>query len=125
MNPELINAFTDFLRLLHDTLGPSGMLGVPAILLALVGFVMWRRSRQTNALVQEKERTIQRLANDNRELRIIIAVQVWKWDDERVERYIARNLHPDGPASRRALEGDDQPHRGVHGSNKRRRRGKR
>ena len=64
----------------------------------------YRRDRETNALVAEKERTIQRLAADNRELRIALLKNLGKWSDEDIQRYILLNVPPDGPAARKLLE---------------------
>lgn len=109
MDAETINAITKLAEFLVTHLGVYGLLGVPIGLFLAWLFVGWLRSRTESALVAEKEKTIQRLANDNRELRVVVYKEVHKWSDEEVEKFIIRNEHPDGASTRRELEAQKQP----------------
>lgn len=106
MDADTVKAVTDLLRFLYDVLGVNGMVGVPVALVVALGVAWWYRSRQGDALVDEKERTIQRLADENRELRIVIFKEVHSWSDDQIEKWILRNERPDGAATRRVLEGE-------------------
>lgn len=102
---KVLEAALRILQWLDSTYGPAGVVGVPVLAVALFAVVLWLRARQVSALEAEKERTIQRLAADNRELRIVIYRDVHKWSAEEIDRWVLRNEFPDGPSARKALEG--------------------
>lgn len=61
------------------------------------------KEKETNAALDEKERTIQRLAQDNRELRIVnLKVQGWSVDE--IDRFVIRNEFKNPAEARGQLE---------------------
>jgi hypothetical protein len=111
--PQVVQALLSLLGWFEQTFGAN------LTLLLLVGGVLmtfgwrlyqhWREDREVNLALEEKEKSIQRLAADNRELRILLFKQVFGWSDVQVERYILLNQPTDGAAARRQLEGPDAP----------------
>ena len=77
----------------------------------LTGFLKNRRAdRAWNVALEEKERTIQRLAEEVREHRLLIYTRVLGYSQEQAERMILRNIPEDGPAARKALEEKHEEH---------------
>lgn len=96
------------LDLLVQAFGTSGTIILFAMF--ILGSFGWRyyndrrKDREIRQLVEEKERTIQRLAKQECELRIYWLKNMAGWTDEQVERFIMLADFPDGPSARRALE---------------------
>jgi len=114
MKPDDLDSVTKtlwpLLNLMLENYGPWGTLLIIGVVCGL--FVWWRirqgrgKEQGWKAALEEKERTIQRLANDNRDLRIQL-LKERNWTNHDIERLILLNVHPDGAATRRALE--DRP----------------
>lgn len=71
-----------------------------------VAWVVWgeyRRWSEESKVIAEKERTIQRLAADNRLLRIQ-HLKSQGWTDEDIDRYLIANDYSTGAEARRSLE---------------------
>lgn len=107
--PDFLWAINEFLELLIDNFGPGGTI---IIMLALVffslGFRVYkdrRRDKERDALIEEKDRTIQRLAASEREYRALFLKEKAGWTDEQVKSFIARNEFSDPVEARQALEG--------------------
>jgi hypothetical protein len=111
--PQIVEALIGLLRGLEATFGPDVtlLLVIGTVVLGICWRVyqQWLESKEVNLALEEKERTIQRLAAVNRELRILVYKEVHKWSDEQVQRFILLNEPPDGPSARRQLEGPDAP----------------
>ncbi|MBE7436810.1 MAG: hypothetical protein HS115_00025 [Spirochaetales bacterium] len=108
---DIINATTGLFNALVGAFGPWGAV---AILVGCTGFlVYWRirsdrqKDRDRSAALQEKERAIQRLANENREYRILMIKEKYHWTDDQINRYILKAEFNDGAESRKFL-GDDK-----------------
>ncbi len=51
----------------------------------------WRKDKEVHLTLDEKEKTINRLANDNRELRAMFLKQVLKWSNQDISDLIISN----------------------------------
>jgi hypothetical protein len=107
--PEFLQAFDHLLQTVYNSLGPLGawifLIGFP--ILAFVAFVYWvnKRDEGWKEALRGKEQDIQRLADDNRTLRVQALIH-GGMDPEQAERIVMKNVPPDGPSSRRQLEND-------------------
>jgi len=108
--PGVIEAFRKLLEVLIANYGTWGTLGIFAfIILASFGWKFYnnyRKDKEVNLALQEKDRTIQRLAEQERNFRILFFKEKAGWTDEQVERFVLRNEFPDVPSARKALEGE-------------------
>lgn len=64
----------------------------------------YKKNKEINQVLEEKERTIQRIAKQEREFRILFFKEKFKWTDEQVERFIMKADFYDGPEAIKALE---------------------
>lgn len=109
---DLINALSHLIGVLVGVFGLK-LTGLILFLL-LVGSVAYRRWREYKkdsgwrAVVEEKERTIQRLAEENRNHRIVILKEVAHWTDDEIDRFVMKNEFKDGVAARKVLEGEEE-----------------
>lgn len=107
--PESLQAFDHLLQTVYSSLGPLGawifLIGFP--ILAFTAFVYWvnKRDEGWKEALNGKEQDIQRLADDNRTLRVQAFIH-GGMDPEQAERIVMKNVPPDGPSSRRQLEND-------------------
>lgn len=108
--PGVIDAIKDLLEVLIAHYGAGGTLAIFAVVvLALFGWKVYnnyRKDKEVNLALQEKDRTIQRLAEAERNFRILFFKEKAGWTDEQVERFVLRNEFPDVPTARKALEGE-------------------
>jgi hypothetical protein len=86
---EIINALIKYF-------GPTGTLGIIALGYIIFSiaprlYADYRKDREINLALEEKEKSIQRLANDNRNWRAIFLKEKLKWSDEEIERLIITN----------------------------------
>jgi hypothetical protein len=106
---EFLQAFDHLLQTVYNSLGTLGawmfLVGFP--ILAFVAFVYWvnKRDEGWKEALSGKEQDIQRLADDNRTLRVQALIH-GGMDPEQAERIVMKNVPPDGPSSRRQLEND-------------------
>ncbi|GCE65927.1 hypothetical protein OMCYN_01873 [cyanobiont of Ornithocercus magnificus] len=103
---EVLQAFDHLLQTVSTTLGAAGvwvLIMFPT--LALGAFVYWLNQRDEGwkEALKGREKDIQRLADDNRALRVQALIH-GGMDPDRAERIIMKNVPPDGPSSRRQLE---------------------
>jgi hypothetical protein len=107
--PESLQAFDHLLQTVYSSFGPLGawifLIGFP--ILAFTAFVYWvnKRDEGWKEALKGKEQDIQRLADDNRTLRVQALIH-GGMDPEQAERIVMKNVPPDGPSSRRQLEND-------------------
>lgn len=108
--PAIIEAFRKLLEVLIANYGIWGTLGIFAfVILAFFGWKLYnnyRKDKEVNLALQEKDRTIQRLAEQERNFRILFFKEKAGWTDEQVDRFVLRNEFPDVPSARKALEGE-------------------
>jgi hypothetical protein len=112
--PDVLQTVNQLLELLISHFGPWGTIVIifGALLLA-VGLRLyndWRKDKEVKALIDEKDRTIQRLAESERTYRALFLKEKAGWTDEQVERFIVRNEFANPAEAREALEnqGDSQ-----------------
>jgi len=107
---EIIKAATRLVETLVANFGAKGTIAI-AVSLLLVAFLWrryndWQRDKTTNALLAEKDRTIQRLAEEARNFKILHFKHQLGWTDEQITLFIMKNEFVDGVTARKALEGE-------------------
>src|SRR5205085_2772011 len=107
---DVINAVNILVQVLIANYGRVGTLLIFAALIVLSGlwrYISWRRKdKQIDLALTEKDRTIQRLAESERNFRILFFKQQGMTAEE-IERFVMRNEFPDVPTARRQLEGEE------------------
>ena len=105
----LLQAFDHLLQTVYNTLGPVGawVFFIIFPVSALVAFLYWinQRDEGWKKALEGKEQDIQRLADDNRTLRVQALIHGGMAPDM-AERIVMKNIPPDCPSSRRQLEND-------------------
>src|SRR5262245_15355142 len=66
-------------------------LGVVLLLFAWRRYNDYQRDKRTDELIKEKDRTIQRLAEQERNLRVVLFKSVTGWSDEQLNLFIMKN----------------------------------
>lgn len=95
--------------LLIKAYGPWGSLGI--VMAWVAGSLLWRvyqdhkREQEVYAVVQEKERTIQRMAKIERDLRVAL-FKAWGYSVDEIERLVIKADFDDPVSSRIALESE-------------------
>jgi hypothetical protein len=106
--PDIIEALTKLVEVVIRTYGPGPTLAISFLAVAAIAgwriYQQRRKDKEVHLALQEKDRTIQRLAEQERSLRALLFKQLAGWDDETVERFILRNEFPDPESARKALE---------------------
>lgn len=106
--PDILRTVNQLLELLISHFGPWGTIVIIfGVLLLAVGLRLyndWRKDKEIEALIEEKDRTIQRLAESERTYRALFLKDKAGWTDEQVERFIVRNEFTDPAEAREALE---------------------
>jgi len=109
--PEFLRAIEGLLQILLSSFGPWGTIVLITLaVLASFGFRVYndrRRDKEIDALIEEKDRTIQRLADSERMYRALFLRQQTDWTDDQIERFIMQNEFADPVEAREALEESD------------------
>jgi len=104
-----LQAFDHLLQTVYNTLGTVGawIFFIIFPIIALAVFVYWvnQRDEAWKVALRGKEKDIQRLADDNRTLRVQALIHGGMTPDM-AERIVMKNVPPDGPSSRRQLENE-------------------
>jgi hypothetical protein len=107
---EIINALNNLVQALVNNFGAWGTIGIAVALVVITGvwkiYNIRRKDRETNLALKEKDRTIQRLAEQERNYRILFFKEKCGWTDEQVLLFVMRNEFEDVPSARRELEGE-------------------
>ncbi len=107
---EFINALVRLWNTLITSLGVAGTLGVALfIVIASAGIKRYndvRRDRDAKEALDEKEKSIQRLNEENRMWRALFLKDKCGMSAEEINRLVLKNEFPDAPAARKALEGE-------------------
>ena len=101
---QLVTAVVELLNLLFQRLGVAGTITVFVLLLA---YRLWgdhRRDKNYNRALDEKERSIQRLANQERQWRILFLKERSGLEEKEIEDLILRNDFQSPEEARQALE---------------------
>jgi hypothetical protein len=97
------------LELIMDRLGaaPTVALAVSVLVLLFLFRVyqVWRKDKEVHLAIEAHQQALQRCANENRELRIVLLRQIAGWTDDEIDRYIMKADFRDPKESRRAVEG--------------------
>ena len=105
---NLLDAIEKLLNMLVSTFGvwPT-LFFILMVPLGIVGwkyFQVWRADKETDKALDEKERTIQRLANENRMWRTLMLKEKYGLSDEQIRLLVVQNDPVDGKTSRENLE---------------------
>jgi hypothetical protein len=107
---DFIKALTQLWNSLIGTLGVKGTLAVAVLIVVASAAVKRyndvRKDRDANAALDEKEKSIQRLAEENRMWRALFLKDKCGMSPEEISRIVLKNEFPDAPSARKALEGD-------------------
>lgn len=118
---ETIKAVNDLITTLTSVFGVERIFWL-ALFLFFVTLIwkIWnekRKDKKTDLALAEKERTIQRLAAENRESRILIFKKIHGYSDEEIERFILKNVPETAEDTRNLLEMGVQSIKKVFASN--------
>lgn len=93
-DPPQLTDYLGFFEWLYQRYGPRWTLAlIIAIPIAALAFQIWRTARKekdVSLALEEKERTIQRLAADNRLFRIQLFKEKLNWSDDQIERFMVK-----------------------------------
>ncbi len=105
---NILNAISHLVEVL---VASFGALGTCLLIFAIIAigflYLYWqyrKKNKDADELIKEKDRTIQRLANMERELRAMLFCQMSGWSEEKVERIMIRNDFDDAASAREVLE---------------------
>lgn len=103
-------------RLLDVLIRNFGQVGTLIIALAIVALAsLWRvyndrrKDKEVNAVIAEKDKTIQRLAEQERNYRILFFKEKAGWTDEEIDRFVMKNDFDGVVSARKALEEAPRP----------------
>lgn len=109
---KVIEAVTALLKFLFATLGVGGTVAVVIVFIVVATcfrlYNDWKKDKEVNQALAEKDRTIARLAAQERVWRI----QDFKakgWTEDEIDKYLIQNEAPNIPAARQLLENNRQP----------------
>lgn len=124
---DVLDALNNFIQTLIANYGRWGTIAIFAVItLASAGWRIYqqrRKDKEVNLALKEKDRTIQRLAEMERNFRILFLKEKGGWTDEQIEKFVIKNEFEDVPSARRELEGEQPPPQ-IEGKPTRRRRGR-
>lgn len=107
---EIINAANNFVQVLINSFGAGGTIGIAAAVVVITGgwriYNNRRKDKEVNLALKEKDRTIQRLAEQERNFRILFFMEKCGWTEERIQQFVMKNEFEDVPSARRELEGE-------------------
>jgi hypothetical protein len=110
---DVLDALNNFIQILIANYGRWGTIGIfVAIALASTGWRIYqyrRKDKEVNLALKEKDRTIQRLAEQERNYRILFFKEKCGWTDDEIEKFVMKNEFEDVPSARRELEGEQPP----------------
>ncbi len=92
MSGEILTGIKEILALIIANYGPNGTIG----LIILIYILFWikklyddhKKKIEVNEVIAEKERTVQRLANEVRMWRTLELKEKRHWTDEQIERFL-------------------------------------
>lgn len=107
---EFLDALDKLVHSLVNIFGPWVTLGIVAVVVAITGgWKIWnikRKDREVNLALKEKDKTIQRLAEQERNYRILFFKEKCGWSDEQIQQFVMKNEFEDVPSARKELEGE-------------------
>ena len=104
---NVINAIANLFNVLVENFGSAG--SVIILFILVVAFYSYRlyidkrKDKYIQALLKEKDRTIQRIAEQERNYRVLFLKEKGMSDDE-IERFVIRNDFSNIPEARKNLE---------------------
>jgi hypothetical protein len=110
---DVLDALNNFIQTLIANYGRWGTIGIfLGIALLSAGWRIYqqrRKDKEVNLALKEKNRTIQRLAEQERNFRILFFKEKCGWTDDEIEKFVMKNEFEDVPSARRELEGETPP----------------
>ncbi len=121
LSSEVIKAIGELITLLVDKFGTERVFWL-AVIILICSFIwkLWadgKKDREINIALEEKDRTIQRLASENREYRILIFKKNHSYSDEEIDKFILKNIPENADEARNWLEKSVQSVKKVFASN--------
>jgi hypothetical protein len=108
--PQIIDAINRLIQTCVQNFGVRGtvllLIGVTAAFVAFRLYSEWRKDKKTDTALKEKERSIQRLAEESRMWRFLFLKEKMGLTEEEAKRLVTRNEFLDAVSARRALEGE-------------------
>jgi hypothetical protein len=105
---KTLEALTKVINILVENYGATGTL---LIFIGAIGIaVLWRvysnyrTDKRIDQLLDEKDKTIQRLAEQERNMRILFLQKVAGWTDKQIEAFVMKNEFKDSVEARKELE---------------------
>lgn len=107
---DIINALNNLVQVLINNFGAWGTIGIAAAAIAITGgwkvYNIRRKDKEVHLALKEKDRTIQRLAEQERNYRIMFFMEKCGWTSEQIEQFVMKNEFEDVPSARKELEGE-------------------
>jgi hypothetical protein len=107
---DVINALNNLVNSLVALFGAKVTIGIVVV---IVGLTTWwkiwnikRKDKDVDLALKEKDRTIQRLAEQERNYRILFFKEKCGWTDEQIQQFVMKNEFEDVPSARKELEGE-------------------
>lgn len=92
MSGEILTGIKEILALIIANYGPYGTIGLILIIYILFWIKRlyddYKKKKEENEVIAEKERTVQRLANEVRMWRTLELKEKRHWTDEQIERFL-------------------------------------
>lgn len=108
MDDKTLAVLKQILELLLQYFGPYGLVGVAfgsCVLIFLYRlYCDYQKRQEVNLALEEKEKSIQRLANEVRMYRATVLKEKFKWSEEEVERLLITADFKDPKEARAFLE---------------------
>ncbi len=102
----------NFVETLIEHFGKWGALGIGAALVALFFVYQYLKDRRKNKyfemVIEEKDKAIQRTADECRYLRFWLFKQTTNLSDEEIKNLVEKNEYPNAEEARKGLEGDEK-----------------
>ena len=105
---EILNAIIQLIEVLIKHFGTLGTIGILVfVLLISIGWRLYndkKNREESEALLEEKDRTIQRLAEQERSYRALFFKKFAGWEEKDIERFILKNEFKNPVEARKFLE---------------------
>lgn len=92
MSGEILTGIKEILALIIANYGPYGTIGLFLVVYVLLWIKRlyddYKKKKEENEVIAEKERTVQRLANEVRMWRTLELKEKRHWTDEQIERFL-------------------------------------
>lgn len=109
---KIIDAVTNLVDILINSFGRETVIAFAIIILMTSIAWRWysdkRKDKYIDQLLEEKDKTIQRLAKSERAYRALFFKEKAGWTEKEINNFILKNNSNNIPESRKALEGNEE-----------------